>query len=56
MARTLTLPIALVVLAAPAATTPPTYPRSHFSELERAAVVSYWSEPGRYESRPAGEL
>lgn len=56
MARTLALPVIFVALAAPAATAPSRFSRVHFSDLERAAVASFWAEPGRYETRPAGEV
>jgi hypothetical protein len=56
MARKLALPLTAFALVAPAATAPTPYREASFTEVERAAVVAYWREPGRYEARPAGEL
>lgn len=53
MARTLALPLIALAIAAPAATAP-TFKRDPlFSDEERAAILAYWSEPGRYEAAPA---
>lgn len=55
MARTLALPLIALAIAAPAATAP-TSPRDPlFNEAEREAIVAFWSQPGRYESLPAGD-
>ena len=55
MARTLALPIIALAIAAPAATAPTSFVRTHFTDEERLAVINYWAEPGRYEAWPAGE-
>ncbi|MCH7904843.1 MAG: hypothetical protein IH944_09790 [Armatimonadetes bacterium] len=56
MSRYRIVPALAFAVVAPAIPSPAPAPESSFTLEERAAVVEYWSQPGRYEAKPLGEV